>query len=782
MLSTCSRNLLLLTKKKFLPNIIIHRHHRQIFTLPPSFTEFRIPPHNSHKVCTPDDAVSLISANDTICISGFVGQGSPDLILKAISQRYEREQRQLLQQEECCDDQNDGYLKDLTVLFGGGPGDWDYRGLNYLAQIPEFDNTDDVAGKKMTKGKSMIKRAIGGHYGQVPFLGKLATSNEIEAWTLPMGSISRMIRAQATHSPGHITTVGLGTYVDPLSLGGAANELALASPLHQELVTRISIGSSDYLMYKALPIQVAIIRATTADASGNLTFEHESLLCDQRIMAKAAKNSGGVVLAQVKRICANGSLSSREVGVPGVLVDCVCVVDESEHDIYHPMSYTRRSDPVLYGKIKQPVEDVPRMPLNERKIIARRASFGLKPGKVVNLGIGLPEGVASVAGEEGMLQYINLTTEPGVFGGLPAAGKDFGPATNADAIVEMNEMFDFYDGGGLDMCFLGAAQISPQGDVNVSRMSKEKLIGPGGFIDISQSTRNISFLCTFTAKGLGIEFDGDDGKITITKEGMIKKFVNEVYEKTFSGEEAVRRGQKVYYVTERAVFRRTASHDVIELIEIAPGVDLKKDILDQMEFEPIISPKLKEMDKRIFSREKMQIELFGSLKDRVTYHDGDHVIFIDLTGICLASEDEVRWLGRSLHLLLDPITKDLGPLNAIVNYDGFDIKSGLEQVFADTLQKLGNQHYKSVKRFSFNAFRRAKVKNMARFENWDAKSLFSEWDEDNTRMLSPLQLREGLRETFGIRLKPAELDALCKDGVTLNNFTDIIFEVMTKCE
>jgi propionate CoA-transferase len=429
-------------------------------------TNLPIPAHSSHKVCTPEDAVSLISFGDTVCVSGFVGQGSPDLILKALSERYERE----------CKEGIVGGVGDLTVLFGGGPGDWNDRGLNYLARMNCQDGADS---SKL--GNALVKRAVGGHYGQVPQLGELACTNQIEAWTLPMGSISRMIRAQATHSPGHITTVGLGTYVDPVvGSGGAANKLALESPLNNELVTKLSFNNTEYLMYKALPIHVAIIRATTADSSGNLTFEHESLLCDQRIIATAARNSGGVVLAQVKRLSALGSLPSRSVGVPGAMVDCVCVVDEDDHEIFHGMSYTKRHDPVLCGEIKSPADEVPKMPLNERKIIARRASFGLKPGKVINLGIGLPEGVASVAGEEGQLPFITLTTEPGVFGGLPASGKDFGPAANADALVEMNSMFDFYDGGGLDMCFLGAAQISPQGDVNVSRLSKDKLIGPGG--------------------------------------------------------------------------------------------------------------------------------------------------------------------------------------------------------------------------------------------------------------------------------------------------------------
>ena len=300
------------------------------------------------------------------------------------------------------------------------------RGLNYLARIPKLEDGSNAP--------PMIKRAIGAHFGQVPMLGDLVVNNQIEAWTLPLGSISRMIRAQATHSPGHITTVGLGTYVDPdVGSGGAANDLALQSPLHNELVTKLSIGydgkmKTDYLLYKALPIQVGIIRATTGDSLGNLSFEHESLLCDQLSTAMAARNSGGIVIAQVKRLAAVNSLSSREVSVPGSMVDCVVVVDNNEHDFYHPMSYVTSYCPVLTGKIKSPADEAPKMPLTERKVIARRGSRVLRPGQTVNLGIGLPEGVASVAGEEGMLPYITLTTEPGSFGGLVSERKA-GPFT-----------------------------------------------------------------------------------------------------------------------------------------------------------------------------------------------------------------------------------------------------------------------------------------------------------------------------------------------------------------
>lgn len=431
-----------------------------------------------------------------------------------------------------------------------------------------------------------------------------------------------MIRAQSTHSPGHITSVGIGTYVDPEISGGAANEKALKSKLHDKLVSRITIDGNVNLMYKALPIDVAIIRGTTADAQGNITVEEESLLCDQKITAAAAKNSGGIVIAQVKRLAANGSIKSRDVAVPGPLVDCVVVVDEKDHDTLHGMSFVERHNPALTGEIITPRDEIQPMELGIRKIIARRAFFGLKPDKIVNLGIGMPEGVASVAAEEGMLDYVTLSTEPGVFGGLPASGHNFGPAYNASSQLEMNQMFDFYDGGGLNMCFLGAAQISPSGDVNVSRMSKNRLTGPGGFIDISQSTRNICFMTTLTAKGLEVSCPGD-GSIKIDKEGSVKKFVPEVFEKTFSGDEAVRRGQQTFYVTERAVFRRTANHDTIELIEIAQGVDLQKDIIDQMDFEPVISPDLKIMDPRIFKEEKMNVtaELFGSLEERCDYHE-----------------------------------------------------------------------------------------------------------------------------------------------------------------
>ncbi|EEC47286.1 predicted protein [Phaeodactylum tricornutum CCAP 1055/1] len=495
---------------------------------------YEIPQRVRQKVVSASDAVALVRDGDTVSCSGFVAQGVAEAVLKALGERYDRT----------------GHPNNLTLLFGGGPGDWDSRGLNHLGKYSEDSSKPH-----------MLRRTIGSHYGQTPKVAHMALQNMVEAWTLPLGSVSRMIRAQATHSPGHITEVGIGTYIDPDISGGATNETALESPLHSKLVQKLDIDGRPNLMYKALPIHVAIIRGTTGDCRGNISIEEESVICDQKILAAAAKNSGGIVIAQVKRLAADGTIPCRSVAIPGPLVDAVVVVDEKDHDSLHPMSYVERNNPSLTGQIKTPQDEVQKMPLDVRKLIARRAFFKLSPDQIVNLGIGLPEGIASVAAEEDMLQYITLSTEVGVFGGLPASGHNFGPAYNATAMVEMNQMFDFYDGGGLDICFLGAAQIGKNGDVNVSRMSKDRLTGPGGFIDITQSTRRIGFVMAFTAKGLEVDIPGD-GKLGIKQEGRVKKLVSSVFEKTFSGDEAVRRGQEVTYITERAVFRRTGKFDV----------------------------------------------------------------------------------------------------------------------------------------------------------------------------------------------------------------------------
>jgi propionate CoA-transferase len=697
--------------------------------------KLEIPQRIRQKVISAADAVSLVNDGDTVCVSGFVTQGAPEAVLVALGERYKQTNSP----------------SNLTLLFGGGPGDYDKRGLNHLAQLPS----------EGSNRPPMLKRTIGSHYGQTPMVARLALEEKTEAWTLPLGSVSRMLRAQSTHSPGHITTVGLGTYVDPDISGGAANESAKNSPFHKELVTKMNLGGRNFLMYKALPVNVAIIRGTTADIQGNISIEHESLLCDQMITAAAARNSGGIVIAQVKRIAAKGSLPSRSIAVPGPLVDCIVVVDEKDHDEQHPMSFVERSNPILTGEFRTPQDQLPKMELDIRKIIARRAFFGLRPNTVVNLGIGLPEGVASIAAEEEMLSYVTLSTEPGSFGGIPASGHSFGPSFNADALIEMNQMFDFYDGGGLDICFLGAAEVSINGDVNVSRMSKNRLTGPGGFIDISQSTKNIYFMTPFTAKGLELGITGD-GTLKITKEGKVKKFVSNVFEKTFSGEEAVRRGQSVFYITERAVLRRSAHHEVLELVEIAPGIDLQKDILDQMEFLPVVSQDLKIMDPKIFKADKMNARshLFGSLGEHTTYHEDDHTIFIDLFGITIDGEDDIGWFTRSLSLILEPLVEKKGPIAVVVNYDGFDIRKDLEEKLTLALEVMSKKYYKSVRRFAGKAFKRAKLGRHLSIGNWDIDNIYNQFNRQKKSDLSMEDFRDGMIQEFHIHLTPIQLKTI----------------------
>ena len=401
---------------------------------------------------------------------------------------------------------------------------------------------------------------------------------------------------------------------------------------------------------------------------------------------------------------------------------------------------------------------------------------------MVNLGIGLPEGVAGVAAEEGLLEYITLSTEPGVFGGLPCSGHSFGPAINATAIIEMNEMFDFYDGGGLDICFLGAAQVSKEGNVNVSRMSSDRLTGPGGFINISQSTGNIVFMTPMTTKGLDIDTT-PEGELQIKREGQIKKFVDEVFEITFSGDEAVRRGQNVYYVTERAVFRRTANHKVLELIEIAPGMDLQKDILDQLDFKPAVSPDLKIMDKRIFIKDPMKVgaEMFGSLEERVKYHDEDHTVYLDLFGITLDNEDDIKWFFGSLRNILQNLCKDKGPINMVVNYDGFDLHKGLEEFYVEQTEALQADFYKSAKRYSGKAFHRAKLGKQIKVVDWDPVQLFKEFDINGDGRIQRDELQIGMNDKFLITLTPKQLEQIFMnkmDGIDQKDFTVAVKELL----
>ncbi len=456
--------------------------------------------------------------------------------------------------------------RDLTVLYASGQGDSDQKGLNHLG----------VEG--------LCRKVIGGHWGLCPKLGALAAQNKLAGYNLPQGTIAQLYREIAAGRPGVITHVGLGTFADPRLEGGKLNQAARDEG---DVVKVIEFEGKEKLFYPAFPIDVAVIRASYADTRGNCTFEREGVFADT--LAQAAHNSGGKVVVQVEKIVEPGTLDLQMVRLPGIYVD-VLVVAAPEN---HMQSFGTQYDPAFSGEVRVPLDSLAPLPMGERKIIARRAAMELVPNAVTNLGIGMPEGVAAVSAEEGLSGMV-LTTEVGAIGGVPAGGRDFGAAVNADCILDQPAQFDFYDGGGLDVAFLGLAQMDGAGNINVSKFGP-KITGCGGFVNITQNAKKVVYCGTFTAGGLKVGVE--DGRLVIRQEGKVKKLIPQVEQVTFSGEYAAKQGQPVLYVTERAVFALTP--EGVELKEIAPGVDLQKDVLDQMDFTPVMKD-VKTMDPRIF--------------------------------------------------------------------------------------------------------------------------------------------------------------------------------------
>jgi len=511
----------------------------------------------SVQVLSPREAANLVNDGNTIAVNGFVGSCCPESLSSAIEERFLETQ----------------YPRNLTLVFAAGQGNRDGSGTDHFAH------------------KGLVHRVIGGHWNMSPNLGKMAIENEIEAYNFPQGVISHMFRDIAAGKPGTLSCVGLDTFVDPAKGGGKLNEIT-----KEELVEHVEIAGHDMLFFKAFPIDICFIRGTYADECGNIDLTHEVATLDATSLAQAVKNNGGKVIVQVERIVRYGTLDARLVKIPGIYVDAVVVAQPQQH----VQCIGHAFDPSLTSQVKALRQQLFAWTLDAKKIIGRRAAMELKEEAVVNLGIGAPEYVAKVADEEGIIDSITLTVESGGVGGMPQGGSQFGASRNPMGILDQAIQFDFYDGGGLDIAFLGLAQADAQGNVNVSKFGS-RLSGCGGFINITQNAKRVFFCGTFTASGLITKIIG--GHLEIIQEGKEKKFLKRVEQDTFSGPLALSKGRPVIFITERAVFRLESQG--IVLTEIAPGMDVERNILPYMEFTPIISKELKEMDECIFRPEPM---------------------------------------------------------------------------------------------------------------------------------------------------------------------------------
>lgn len=512
------------------------------------------------KVMSADDAVKLIKNGQVMGTTGAGNLMIPETILSALERRFLKT----------------GQPKNLTLFHCTGFGNIRNAGLSHFG--PE----------------GLVKRVIGGHYGNSPRMADLVVKNKIEAYCLPQGVMDQLIRAAACGYPRVISHVGLGTFIDPRQDGGRLNQRTQG-----ELVELVRIDGREYLSYKVVPLEVAIIRGTTADEDGNITMEYEPITLEVMSLAQAAKNRGGLVIAQVKRLAARGSLDPKLVKVPGILVDKI-VVDQDQQQIYEVEDY----NPVFSGEIRSPEvyslvkgHKTEAKREKERMYIVRRAALELEPGAIINLGYGISQLLPRVVVQERIQDDITFTIEQGTIGGIPLTGMSGAAQVNPQAIIDRCYQFEFYQGGGLDIGFLSFGQLDREGNVNVSKLGPT-VQGVGGFVDISQNAKKLVLCGLFTGSGTSLEVTED--RVRILKEGKYCKFKRQVDQISFSGEFALRRRQRVLYVTERAVFE--LQQNGLVLTEVAPGVDIEKDLLSHMEFKPPIAKNLKTIDMRVFGK------------------------------------------------------------------------------------------------------------------------------------------------------------------------------------
>ena len=520
---------------------------------------------------TGEEAAAMIKDDSTIATIGMTLVSASETILKAIEKRF----------------LETGSPNHLTLVHSCGQSDRD-RGIQHFAH------------------EGMLHRIIGGHWGLQPRMMKLIAENKILAYCIPQGQFAQLYRSMAGGEPGKITKVGLGTFIDPRIDGGKMNAITKNAP---DIVDVVTIDGEEYMRYKPIPLDYCIIRGTYVDEMGNLTTDEEAMQLEVFSAVMACKKFGGKVIAQAKYKVKSGTLHCKRVTVPGIFIDAIVMCPNPEED--HRQTHSFAFDPAYCGDIKVPVSNSDILPMNIRKVIGRRALMELHPDDVLNVGTGIPNDVVGpIISEEGVGDDVTVTVESGIYGGIPMGGVDFGIAKNNFALLRHDDQFDYYNGAGVDVTYMGAGEIDPEGNVNATKLGPTPT-GAGGFIDITTNAKHVVFCSSFTGKGLDCSFE--DGRLHINKEGSLIKFVNKVQQISYNGKIAREKHQKMHYVTERAVFELRP--EGLVLTEIAPGIDLQTQILDLMEFKPIISEDLKEMNPAIFSE-----SIPYGLKDLIRNH------------------------------------------------------------------------------------------------------------------------------------------------------------------